>query len=264
MFSQAFSSALLVTFREGLESFLIVGVILAYLRKTGRAWLAKGVYIGIGVSVVTSTVGAYFLFRAMQAEEGGPNQALYEGVGAMVAAVLVAGLLWQTIRAGRRIKDHIENRIDRAAPQQGQVASWRGTAAVALITVFFVTREGLEAVLFLGVQAFSAKVFPMVVGATVGLVAAATIALLWNRFSDRLNIGVVLRVTAVFLGIFLLQLLIYGVHELAESGVIHGSQDFHDATERFGPEGDIGQVLALSLAGAPLLYLVLVRRLRRA
>ena len=49
--------------------------------------------------------------------------------------------------------------------------------------------------------------------------------------------GAILKVTALFLGLFLVQLLVYGVHELAESGVIQGSQAFHDATEMFGPDG---------------------------
>ena len=45
----------------------------------------------------------------------------------------------------------------------------------------------------------------------------------------------ILKVTALFLGLFLLQLVIYGVHELAGSGVIKGTQAFHDATELLGP-----------------------------
>jgi hypothetical protein len=64
----------------------------------------------------------------------------------------------------------------------------------------------------------------------------------------------------VFLGLFLQQLLVYGVHELAERGVIQGSQAFHDATEVFGPDGWIGHIFSYSLLGAPLLYLFLARR----
>jgi len=75
---------------------------------------------------------------------------------------------------------------------------------------------------------------------------------------------VVLKVTALFLGLFLVQLLVYGVHELAESGVIQGSQAFHDATERFGPDGDIGHVISYTLLAAPLLYLFWARAARQA
>ena len=72
--------------------------------------------------------------------------------------------------------------------------------------------------------------------------------------------GVILKVTALFLGLFLVQLLVYGVHELAESGVIGGSQAFHDATELFGPDGPIGHALSYSLLRRPLLYLLWARR----
>jgi len=68
----------------------------------------------------------------------------------------------------------------------------------------------------------------------------------------------------VFLSLFLLQLLIYGVHELAESGVIEGSQSFHDATEIAGPDGPVGHVISYSLLAAPLLYLLMNRRRRIA
>ena len=69
--------------------------------------------------------------------------------------------------------------------------------------------------------------------------------------------GAILKVTALFLGLFLVQLLVYGVHELAESGVIQGSQAFHDATELFGPDGRIGHALSYSLlAGAAAVHAV--------
>jgi high-affinity iron transporter len=254
-------AALLISFREGLESFLIVGVIVAYLRKTGRDGLLRGVQIGLGISAVTCTLGAYLWYRWLQSETGGPNQSLYEGVAALAAAVLVGGLLWQTVRIGRRLKGDIEKRVDRMAGSDGATSA-RAVAGVALVTTLLVTREGLEAVLFLGVQAFAAKALAMAVGAAIGILGAGFVAWIWSRYSNRLQIGVVLKVTSIFLGLFLLQLLLYGLHELAESGVIQGTQAFHDATERFGPDGDIGQWIAFSMAGAPFLYILFARRKR--
>lgn len=247
--------ALLITFREGIESFLIIGVIVAYLRKTRRRGLIRGVHLGLGLSVFTCTVGAYLWMEV-------PNHPLYEGVASLVAAVFVGGMLVQMLRMGRQLKADIESRIDRAAGQEivGQAISWRAVVGVTLVTTLLITREGLEAVFFIGVQAFAAKAAPLAIGASLGVVLAGLLAWLWTRYSHRLQIDVVLRVTAVFLALFLLQLVVYGVHELAESGVIHGSEDFHTATERFGPHGDIGQALAYSLAGAPLLYLLFNRR----
>ena len=254
--------ALLVTFREGIESFLIVGVVIAYLKKSGRPGLVRGVKIGLGISLVSCTAGAWLWLQV-------PNQPLYEGIAALTAAIVVGLLLVQMLRAGRHMRAEIEARVDRMTGQGGAGAepSARAIAGVALVTALLVTREGLEAVFFLGVQALALRAAEVrsqaafvVAGAVLGLLCAAIVAWGWTRYGRRLNLGVILKVTALFLGLFLLQLVIYGVHELAESGVIKGTQAFHDATELFGPDGRVGHALSYSLLGAPLLYLIWARR----
>jgi high-affinity iron transporter len=253
--------ALLVTFREGIESFLIVGVVAAYLKKSGRAGLLVGVKVGLAISVVTCLAGAWLWLQV-------PNQPLYEGIAALSAALVVGALLIQMVRSGRHMKTQIEARVARAAGEHEGRPSIRALVAVALVTTLLVTREGLEAVFYLGVQALAFRGtghgVSIIVGAVLGLGGAGLAAWGWTRFGHRLNLGVILKVTALFLGLFLLQLLIYGVHELAESGVIKGSQAFHDATEVLGPDGKVGHVLSYSLLGAPLLYLLWARRARNA
>jgi high-affinity iron transporter len=260
--------ALLVTFREGLESLLIMGVIAAYLRKTGRAGLIRGVRIGFVVSIATC-VGGAALWQMV------PNQPLYEGIAALTAACLVGGFLIQMLRMGRRLKARIEAKIE------AQIGTTTGTTTgidmgaprptpamiggIALVTALLVTREGLEAVLYLGIQFRMAGSNPTtLVGAALGLLLAGAVSFIWSRYSHRLNLAVVLKVTAVFLALFLFQLVIYGIHELAESGVIEGSQGFHDATEIAGPDGFIGHLLSYALLAAPFLYLVWSRRVSAA
>lgn len=276
--------ALLVTFREGLESFLIVGVIAAYLRKTGRRGLMPGVRAGLGLSVITCLAGAY-LWQMV------PNQPLYEGIAALSAAALVGAFLIQMLRMGRHMKGQIEARVARVAgpaaasgaglsdlaaqaadlaaqaaarpPAAGTAAtaSWAALAGIAGVTALLVTREGLEALLYLGIQVrMSGSGWTSLIGGGVGLVLAVAVAWIWSHYAHRLNLGVVLKVTAVFLALFLLQLLVYGVHELAESGVIEGTQHLHDLTELFGPQGAIGHVMSYALLAAPLLYLLWSRR----
>jgi len=253
--------ALLVTFREGLEAFLIVGVIVGYLKKTNRATLVRGVRVGLGIAVVASLIGAWLWLQV-------PNQPLYEGIAALSAAVLVGLLLIQMVRMGRHFRGEIESRLERATAGRVGIAPFVG---VTLVTALLVTRELLEAVFYLGVQAMAVRAAEVpihkvlvLVGAVLGLLTAGLLAWYWTRYSNRLNLGVLMKVTALFLGLFLLQLMIYGVHELAESGVIQGSQAFHDATEVFGPDGKIGHILSYSLLAAPLLYLFWARRARRA
>jgi high-affinity iron transporter len=254
--------SLLVTFREGIESFLIVGVVIAYLKKSGRPGLVRGVKIGLGISLLTCTIGARLWLEV-------PNQPLYEGIAALSGAVVVGVLLVQMLRSGRHMRAEIEARVARVAGEagEGEVPSARAVAGVALVTALLVTREGLEAVFYVGIQALALKATEahsrailVLVGAGLGLLGAALAAWGWTRYGRKLNLGVILKVTALFLGLFLLQLIVYGIHELAESGVIQGTQAFHDATERFGPDGQIGHVLSYSLLGAPLLYLLWARR----
>jgi high-affinity iron transporter len=252
--------ALLVTFREGIESFLIVGVVLAYLKKSGRLGLVRGVKLGLGLSLLTCTAGAWLWQQV-------PNQPLYEGIAALTGAVVVGVLLVQMMRSGRHMRAEIEARVERMAGAEASPsarASVRAILGVALVTALLVTREGLEAVFYVGIQVrvmnAGAQSALVLVGAGLGLLGAGFAAWGWTRYGKKLNLGVLLKVTALFLGLFLLQLIVYGIHELAESGVIQGTQAFHDATERFGPDGQIGHALSYSLLAAPLLYLFWARR----
>ena len=256
--------ALLVTFREGIEAFLIVGVVVAYLRKSQRAGLIRGVKLGLGLSVFTCIGGAWLWLQV-------PNQPQYEGIAALTAAVVVGALLIQMLRVGRHMRLQIETRVGQVAGLEGAPPSLRALAGVALVTALLVTREGLEAVFYLGVQAMALRAAQertqallVTSGAVLGLISAGFVAWGWTHWGRRLNMGVVLKVTALFLGLFLVQLVVYGIHELAESGIIEGSQAFHDATELFGPDGAIGHALSYSLLAAPLLYLAWVRRARAA
>ena len=75
--------AFVVVLREGFEAFLIVAIIFAYLRKTGRSKLIPAVYWGILGSVLASTGLGYCLLQ-------GARQSLWEGIFGLVSAVLVA------------------------------------------------------------------------------------------------------------------------------------------------------------------------------
>jgi high-affinity iron transporter len=212
--------------------------------------------------VVTCVAGAWLWLQV-------PNQPLYEGIAALTSALIVGVLLVQMLRAGRMMKGQIESRVEKMAGDKGAPPSFRALAGVAFVTTLLVTREGLEAVFYLGVQVLQVRdnqagMRPvlLLLGAVLGLGLAGLMSWGWTRWGKRLNIGVLLKVTALFLGLFLLQLVVYGIHELAESGVIHGSQAFHDATEAFGPDGHIGHALSYSLLAAPIIYLVWARRSR--
>jgi len=237
--------AFVITLREGLEAFLIVAISLAYLRKSGRHQLVPAVHWGIALSVVLS-IGAAMLFQRAS------NQALWEGVLALVAAVLVASLIVHMWRHARRMKGEIEAHLEESALQAGAKAF----AGVFLFTLLMITREGMETAMLMGTLLFQVRAMDIISGAAAGTVCAAAVAWLWSRYGHRVNLGLFFQVTAVFLGVFVVQLLIYGFHELTEANIFPYSEPLHWATEPYGPDGRYGQFLTYMLVLLPMGWLL--------
>ena len=238
--------AFVITLREGLEAFLIVAISLAYLRKTGRHQLVPAVHWGIGLSIVISMVAAWLFSKAS-------NQALWEGILALVAAVLVATLIVHMWRHAKRMKREIEARLESSAAQLGMKAF----LGVFLFTVLMITREGMETALLMAQLIFQNSAVDIIGGAAAGVMCAAFVAWLWSRYGHRVNLAVFFQVTAVFLAVFVVQLLIYGLHELTEANLFPGSEPLHWATEPYGPDGIYGQYLTYLLIALPVGWLAL-------
>ncbi len=238
--------AFVVTLREGLEAFLIVAISLAYLRKTGREGLISAVRWGILASIALS-IGAGVLFARAA------NQALWEGILALVAAGLVASLIVHMWRAGRHMKKNIEVRLENSSSKAG-ITAFLGVFA---FTLLMITREGMETALLMNSLLFQVRSVDIISGAFAGTLVAAFIAWLWTRYGHRVNLARFFQVTAVFLLVFVVQLVIYGVHELTEANIFPNSQPWHDATEPYGPDGIYGQYLTYLLVVLPLGWLAL-------
>jgi high-affinity iron transporter len=252
---QPFVQPFIITLREGLEAFLIVAISLAYLKKTGRRALLPAVHWGIAVSIALSIGAGVLLAQAN-------NQALWEGILALTAALLVASLTMHMWRAGKRMKKEIEGRLEVSSTRVGRAAF----LGVFSFTLLMITREGMETALLMNSVLFQsgrADWMQVTAGAAGGTLIAAGIGWLWSRYGYRVNLSRFFQVTAVFLLVFVLQLLIYGVHELTEANIFPNSQPWHEATEPFGPDGVYGQYLSYMLVLLPLGWLVVSSMLKR-
>lgn len=237
-----------ITLREGLEAFLIVAISLAYLRKTGRLSLVPAVHWGIGIAVAAS-IGAGVLLQQAR------NQALWEGVLALVAAALVLTLIVHMWRTGKRMKHDIEARLEQSAVRTGPAAF----LGVLGFTVLMISREGMETALLMNALIFQmdSPAWTLVTGAIGGLLLAGAVAWLWSRFGHRVNLARFFQVTAVFLLVFVVQLVLYGFHELTEANIgIPNSEALHWATEPYGPDGMYGQYLTYLLVALPVGWLL--------
>lgn len=234
-----------IALREGIESFLIVALTISYLRRTGRASLARAVYLGIAVSVVVCVAAGYLFSEA-------GKKPLWEGILALTAAALVGSLLVYMKRVSSRMKSDLESRLETSARGFSMRRAFWGVFGFTLLMIL---REGMETALLVSTALFQMRSTAVVAGLGLGVAAAILIAFAWMRLGRGVDLRGLLNVSAIFLAIFLVQLILYGVHELSEAGVFPASQTIHDATEILGPDGRIGHLLAYSLAVVPTLWL---------
>ena len=181
----------------------------------------------------------------------GPEPGLWEGILGIVAALLVASLTVHMWRAGRHMKRDIEGKLAASSGATGTAAFW----GVFGFTLLMITREGMETAMLMNALLFQVKAINIIGGAFAGTLVAAFIAYLWSRYGHRVNLARFFQVTAIFLMIFVVQLLIYGFHELAEANVLPNSEALHWATEPYGPDGVYGQYLTYLLVAMPLGWL---------
>jgi high-affinity iron transporter len=235
-----------IALREGIEAFLIVALTLSYLKRTGRTRLSRAVWAGVAVSAATCTVAGFLFSKA-------ENHSLWEGILALVAAALVGSFLVYMKRVSSHLKSDIEHRLETEAAAATAAGAFWGVFG---FTVLMITREGMETALLVVTALFQMKSAAVVSGLALGTLAAVAIAGLWTRLGRGVDVRALLNISAVFLAIFLVQLILYGVHELAEARVFPSSQAIHDATEILGPDGKIGHLLAYALAVIPTVWLL--------
>ena len=235
-------NALIICFREGFEAFLSVAIIFAFLRKTGRDWLRPAVYWGIAASIVASA-GLGWLLQNV-------NQALWEGVLALVAAVLVITFVIHVWRTAPRMKQEMETKLEEHSTKSSRTLAALGVFG---FTLLMITREGMETVLLL-IQVREQANF--VIGAILGVLAAATLSWVWAHFGHRVNIKRFFQVTGFFLLVFAVQIVFYAIHEFAEAELLPNWQAIHDATEPYTPVGYYGKWFSVALVGICALYLI--------
>jgi high-affinity iron transporter len=198
-----------ITLREGFEAALIVGIILAFLAKTGeKERHGRAVWLGVGLAVVLSLVIGGVLFATVGELEGATEE-LYEGTAMILAASVVTWMVFWMRKQAATIGAHLRDQVGESLRSGGGLA----LAAVAFIGV---GREGLETALFLFASTEEAGALVAVIGAVLGLVAALVLGVLFYRGALRLDVRKFFTVTSVLVIAFAAFLLYSGLHELGE------------------------------------------------
>jgi high-affinity iron transporter len=262
----------IIVLREGFESFLLVAVIVSYLRRSGQRQLASAVYAAIVAALGLSAGLGYLLFQMQTGNSDAVenyfgsgvarflgNEALREAVLGTIAIVMVASLVVYMWRTGSQLKQKMEQRLGEVSLRSG----WAAYLGIFLFTALTISREGMETALML----LQVRTPRLIWGALIGLAAAGSMAWAWARFGHLINVKRFFQVTGIFLLLFMAQVAIYTFHEFAEAGVLPNSEALHAATEKFSPEGLYGQWFSVVMVAVCAVWLLgswVADRLRQA
>ena len=212
--TSAFLQALIIIGREGLEVVLILGAMLAILRKVdpgrsvGALW--RGAGIGVAASLVTAGL-VQLVFRSSRHVE------LLEGLTLLLAsAVLVFVGHWLLAKTDVvRWKRYLEGRL------RGGLGAG-SSFALGLVSFLAVYREGVETVLFyralLSTDATAGAA--ILAGLAVGLVGLGILCYAIYRFGVRIPLRPFFAGTSALLLLLAFIFAGKGVHELQEAGVV--------------------------------------------
>ena len=203
--------AFIITLREGVEAALIVGITLAYLTKIGRPELRKTVYAALVAAFLGSIGVAVVISRTHL------NEDVFEGWVMLVAAFFVITMVVFMMKTGRKMKGEIEGKVGLLAGND----AWFGLFVFIFLMVL---REGAETVLILSAVSLNSTELMSFLGTLLGVVAAIAFGVMFVKRSVRINLQKFFRITTAIMFLVAAQLIISGLHELSESGVIASSK----------------------------------------
>ena len=161
---EPFIQAMIVAFREGLEAFLIIAILIEFLDKSQEKKYKRNVWQGTFAGIILSIILGIILFMVSSAIGGTDNVAkLWESGASLLAVLLITTFIVWMIKYGKKIKEHVENKA----------ALNLSKAGIFLLAMVMVLREGAEIAIF----SFAGKyaLLPIIAGITLSIIAVLLI-----------------------------------------------------------------------------------------
>lgn len=193
----------IVGLREGLEAFLIITLILEYLNKLDKKELhssvKQGMFTGIGVSVV---FGIILWFISLRLTDGSDAVGkLWEAAASFIAVLFITYFIYWMIHHGKTLVKDLHDSVDSDLSAKG----------LFLLSAVAVAREGAEIALF----AFTANNKAVyLAGNLSGVLVAALLSFMIYKSLVKVDVGLIFRITLLYLILQAAYLFGYAVHEL--------------------------------------------------
>ncbi len=185
----------LVTFREALETVIIVSVLLAFLKQTldddkalhkklvRQVWLGTGLGLLLCLIIAAALIAVFYTAGANKWEA---SEMRFEGAFSLIASVIISVVGAALLRIGKMREKWrgklagVMDRRDAAAESGGHgwwaaVKRWMQRYAMFVLPFITVLREGIEAVVFIAGVTFSAPASAVPLPVVVGIAAGAVV-----------------------------------------------------------------------------------------
>ena len=229
--------SLLIALREGMEAALVIGIILAYLARTGNRRGFRPVWLGLFSALAVSLLAGGIIY-VVAGDLSGRAEPIFEGSVLLIAVGVLTWMIFWMRRQAINIRGHLHAQLQAALTGGSSL----GLAAIAFAVV---VREGIEMALFLFAATRVAESFVLfAAGTLLGLAGATAIGYLVYKGSTRLNLRTFFNVTSLLLIIFGAGLLVRAIGEFQEVGLIPAAaQHIWDTSRALSEDSTAGKLL---------------------
>jgi high-affinity iron transporter len=204
------AAAFVIAVREGVEAFMIVAILLAYLDRLGRRDLFRDIFIGVGLALTLAGVAGVVIYTAV-GNYGGRGQTIFETITYLLAAAVLTYMTFWMRNHGRSIRTELGEKIEAAI-------DGRARMSLSFIAFQAVGRESVETTVFLLAIAFGASTRSLLIGAAAGLLVALGMSIAMFKLGHRINLGRFFTVVGVLLMVFAAGLLVDAIQNMQELG----------------------------------------------
>jgi len=204
----------LIAFRESLEAFLLVGILLAYLNRIGGQRYAKWIYLGVFAGLIGALVVAFIL----QVVVDQFSNDLYRSVFTAAIMLIACGMLtYMAVWMHKKSRSETEH----AKEQLQSYISAGNVIGIVMFAFISVLREGIETVLFLSALAYGGAELS-VWGGLAGLAVALLLIYILLSGARRVPLARFFRYSSLLLIIIAAGLLGSAVNTLQGIGAFPG------------------------------------------
>ena len=248
-----------IILREGFEVVLVVGALVAYVRRSGQPAMLRALYagsvLGVGASVLTAVALVTLLRLTPWAGEA------LEGAAMLLAAVVLFWVSYWLISKAEadRWQRYIRGKVQGALTARSHTA----LGAAAFLAVY---REGFETILFYQALFASTPTGDVMVpaGLVAGLVLLAMVYVGFEKIGLRIPIGAFFVGTGGFLYAMAVVFAGRGIAELQEAGLVSLTPvSWAPRIEALGVFPTVESLVAQGIFLALLVYAIGVTVVRR-